>query len=51
MLVWLFILCLLGASAGLLHEYGRLRSSPTNDHASEPAKMHFGLTHKHLKAA
>jgi len=50
-LVWLFILCLLGASAGLLHEYGRLRSSPTNDHASEPAKMYFGLTHKHLKAA
>lgn len=50
-LAWLFILCLLGASAGLLHEYGGLRSSSTKDHASEPVKIHFGLTHKHLKAA
>jgi hypothetical protein len=50
-LAWLFILCLLGASAGLLHEYGRLPSSPKNDNASEPTKIHFGLTDKHLKAA
>jgi len=50
-LVWLIILCLLGASVGLLREYGRLPSSPRNDHASEPVKMHFGLSHKHLKAA
>jgi hypothetical protein len=50
-LAWLFILCLLGASAGLLHEYGRLPSSSTKDNASEPVKIHFGLTHKHLKAA
>jgi hypothetical protein len=50
-LAWLFILCLLGASAGLLRGYERLPSSRTNDHASESATINFGLTHKHLKAA
>ena len=50
-LAWLFILCLLGASAGLLHEYGRLPSSSASDHASKPVKIHFGLTHKDLRAA
>jgi hypothetical protein len=50
-LAWLFILCLLGVSAGLLQEYGRLPSSPRNDRARKPTKIHFGLTHKHLKTA
>jgi hypothetical protein len=50
-LAWLFVLCMLGVSAGLLQEYGRLPSSPRNDRARKPTKIHFGLTHKHLKTA
>ena len=50
-LAWLIVLCLLGASAGLLHEHGRLRSSPPIVRASEPRSVRFGLLHSHAGAA
>jgi hypothetical protein len=50
-LVWLLILCVLGVSVGMLREYRRLLLAPPDDHASEPAEMHFDLSHRHLKAA
>jgi hypothetical protein len=50
-LAWLIVLCLLGASAGLLHEHKRLPSSPPIAHASEPLKVRFGLSRRHPSAA
>jgi hypothetical protein len=50
-LVWLLILCVLGVSVGMLREYRRVPSVPSDDHARKPAEIRLHLLHKHLKAA
>ena len=50
-LAWLIVLCLLGASAGLLHEHERLPSSPPIARAGEPVTVRFGLSRRHPRAA
>jgi hypothetical protein len=50
-LAWLLILCLLGASVGLLRDYRRASSVPPDEHADEPADIPIHLPPKHLKAA